>query len=243
MTDLLTLNFLALLAIVVGAGLLRGFTGFGAALVMAPLMSLTIGPREAAVAVILLTALTSFQQLPEAWPHVRWRRALPLGLAAAVAAPFGTAILAYLPLDLLQRTIAGVVVVFALVLLSGWRYRGEPRWPLTIAVGASGGLLTGIAGIGGPPVVLYLLGGHQPAATNRADFIVYFALSQFMAAIPLFWFGLVDGDDGWRVMALLVPFALATWIGGRLFYRAAEAAFRRVALGFLLVVGVVTLAV
>ncbi len=72
---------------------------------------------------------------------------------------------------MLRRWIAGVVVVFSLLLLNGARYEGPQRPATSIALGAFSGVLVGATGIGGPPIILYLLSGpdrpRSPAPTLR----------------------------------------------------------------------------
>ncbi len=59
-----------------------------------------------------------------------------MGLISIVTVPVGAWLLVTVDAELMRRVIAGVVIVFTLVLLAGWRYRG-PRTTATHAgVGA-----------------------------------------------------------------------------------------------------------
>ena len=72
------------------AGLLRGFVGFGAALISVPVFSLVLGPH-AAIAVNTLMGLPAmFQLLPEAIRRAERPFVLPICIATFVAAPLGT---------------------------------------------------------------------------------------------------------------------------------------------------------
>ncbi len=55
-----------LLLTVVVAGLVRGFTGFGAGLVLAPALSVLIGPARAIPVLVLLDAAAGLLLLPSA---------------------------------------------------------------------------------------------------------------------------------------------------------------------------------
>ncbi len=107
-------------------------------------------------------------------------------------------------------------------------------------VGLLGGLLTGSAGVGGPPVILYMLSGERPIADARAVFIVYFAMLQIIAVPTFVVTGLVTWTLVWHT-ALIVPlYLLATQIGAILFPRASERFARGFALAALVLIGAAT---
>ena len=64
------------------AGLMRGFSGFGAALTIAPILAVIVGPRAAIPAILFLMMATSVQLAPKAFSGrelahcntaIRWR--------------------------------------------------------------------------------------------------------------------------------------------------------------------------
>ena len=80
------------------AGLLRGFVGFGAALISVPVFSLVLGPH-AAIAINSVMGLPAvFQLLPEAIRRAERPFVLPICLATFVATPIGTWALEQIPL-------------------------------------------------------------------------------------------------------------------------------------------------
>ena len=61
---------LAIAAVIVAvAGIVRGFSGFGSALVMSPALSLLFGPPAAIATMTLMEVPTLVQLLPDAWRH------------------------------------------------------------------------------------------------------------------------------------------------------------------------------
>jgi uncharacterized membrane protein YfcA len=77
------------------AGLVRGFSGFGAALIFVPLVSALYDPRTAAGTFLLIDFAVGLAVLPTAWRVADWREVFPIAAAAAVAAQFGALILIY----------------------------------------------------------------------------------------------------------------------------------------------------
>lgn len=218
------------------AGVIRGFTGFGAALVMAPAFVLVVDARESIVLITLLNLITMTQLLPPAVRQADWRVVVPMSLAACLCLPLGTWLLLAVDGDVLRRAIALIVGAFGLVLLVGWHPDVRPRRALSGAVGAASGVLTGLGGIGGPPVVLYLLSGPSAAARDRASFISYFAIVQGVGLVPLALAGLIAREHVVLALALTPAYFAATWIGARLFARARDDLYKRVAIGVLLAI-------
>jgi uncharacterized membrane protein YfcA len=240
-TAILTLTFLIEIAIVGVAGLVRGFSGFGAALIMAPGFTLVMAPREAVAMTVLLNVLTVLQLLLPSLRIARWRDIGPMAAGAAFGLLLGSLILSAVDGALMRRAIGIVVLGFSLVMLVGWRYRGGRSLPANLLVGAAAGWLTGAAGIGGPPVILYMLSGDRPIDENRAGFISFFAIIQLVALPVFLWQGLVTWELVWRT-ALLVPvYLLATHAGAKLFHRTGETLAQRLALSLLMLIGLVTL--
>ncbi len=229
-----------LIAAALAAGLVRGFTGgMGANAILAPVLALVAGPRQAVPIVILINMITSVQVFPGAIRLTRWREVMPMAFTGLLSVPLGIYALFNLDQDLMRRAVAVTAIVLALVLLAGWRYTG-PRGPVVAAgVGGVAGFLNGAVSIGGPPVIFYLLSGPDNAATNRAYFISYTTIIQTFALAVFLWEGSFTTGMTVRTLILTVPYALAIWAGVHLFKRASERMFRHVALSVMLAVAVI----
>jgi hypothetical protein len=165
------------MAIACLAGVIRGITGFGGAMVLTPPLALLLGPQLAVPVVLLVEAFAGAPMLRDAARLATWRTLTPIGLAACVTIPLGGYVLVHADQDALRRAIAAVVAIFALLLLRGARYTGAHGVPSSLAVGALSGTLLGATGIGGPPVIRTrcrapTCAGHarQPYALRGVDF-------------------------------------------------------------------------
>ena len=151
---------LALAALMLSvAGVIRGFSGFGSAMMIVPLYSLLFGPVQAVATVAVLEAVITFQLIPRALREAHWPDVLLLSAGACPVIPFANRILLTADPDVMRRVIAVLVIVFAIVMLTGWRYHGRRHPAATLVVGALSGVLIGSAGMAAPIVVLYLLSG------------------------------------------------------------------------------------
>jgi uncharacterized protein len=226
-------ELLFLLASAFIAGLARGFSGFGAALIFVPLASSLIGPRLAAPLLLIIDAVAAIGLIPDAWRRSDRKDVGTMSVGALAGVPLGAAVLSLADPLAVRWMIVLVVLALLLLLVSGWRYHGRPSALLTVGVGSISGLFSGAAQIGGPPVVAYWLGGSIPSVIVRANIVLYFAISTALTGASYFVGGLITQS----VLALSLIagplYGLGLYLGSRLFGRAKETTFRYVCYGLI----------
>lgn len=187
-----TLILLALVALV--AGLSRGFSGFGAALIFVPLASALVGPKFAPPILVIIDGIFASFLIPQALKLGDRRDVCLMFAGAVLGVPLGTVVLAhYSPLTL-RWMIAFMAAAMLALLVSGWKYRGKPVAAATIVVGAISGLFSGIAQVGGPPVVCYWMGTDTSHTKLRANIILFFAASSALSVVSYLWGGLMGPE-------------------------------------------------
>lgn len=220
------------------AAILRGFTGFGFGLAAVPLLSLALPPAEVVPLVVALQVVVGLVGFREAWPACDWRAVGTLFPGLVVGVPIGLLVLTSLPADPVRLAI-GVVIVFSVWLIHhGARLPPEPSRLVSFAVGVVSGVISGLASMGGPPVVVYLMAVGHGAARMRATAIVYFMLSGCLSFVPMAAKGLITRDIlVWCIVSLPVLFA-GSRLGAWAFLRAKPRQHRMVALVSLSVLAV-----
>ncbi|WP_458096035.1 sulfite exporter TauE/SafE family protein [Roseomonas sp. WA12] len=231
---------LAVLATAV-AGLMRGYSGFGTAILLAPIFATLWGPRAGVPVVLLMELLVSAQLLPRALGEADRRMVVPIGLAAVLAMPLGSLVLLAADGATLRRAIGALVLVFGFVLLSPWRYHGARPLGVNLVVGAVAGLLKGATGMSGPPVILYFLSGPEEARRHRANFILFFGVIGVASIVPPLFTGLIDLPALLRSAALLPVLLVCVRIGAAMFHHIPPAWYRRFAFLALLAAGGIAL--
>jgi uncharacterized protein len=229
------------IAIAALAGLVRGFSGFGSALIYIPLVAAVYEPRVAAVTLLLIDTVGAAPFTIGATRLCTWSEVLPIFLSAAVAIPIGTMALLMVDAIVLRWFIAVLVLALVAVLISGWRYRGRPRLPITIGVGLFSGFGGGAVQIAGPAVILYWLGGNNKVATVRANLLVYFLLTDLWLCAVYYWQGLFTADRVTLALMLAAPFFLATLAGATFFRAASDGLYRRIAYAIIAVAALISL--
>ena len=238
MPDMLSSPFLIAAAVAFVAAMVRGFSGFGAAMIMTPVFSALYGPEVGITLCLLLEILLAIPLLPRAFRHVDWHRIGLLLLAAIVGAPLGNFVLTKVDPGPMRWVISAIVLSAVAMLASGWRYTGKPRPPVTFAVGAVSGFLNGLSGMAGPPIAFYYLAGTDAAVKVRANLTTYFVFVDLVAASVFFARDLVGVSTAVQSLFLAPAVVVGGMIGERLFPLASEVFYRRLALVLLVAVAI-----
>jgi len=238
-----TLPYLAgVLAVGMIAGIIRGLTGFGAALVIVPGLSLFVDPKLAVAAGMVAIAVTHLPLLPGARRNADYRTVLTCYMASVAALPLGVHLLVSLAPRTLQAAIGLSVILASLLLVRPGPRLPRAGVPIKLGAGLLSGMMNGSVGMGGPPVILLLLALPIPPVVARASLIVYFALLNATSLTLMAFQGLVDARTLLWAGLLIVPLALAARIGEMLFHRGGAAHFRPIALAVLVLTGLAALA-
>jgi uncharacterized membrane protein YfcA len=190
----------------------RALTGFGAALVLVPLLSIVWDLRQVVILAAIVQVATGFPVALGARKQADRATLVPLLAGSICGLVIGALLLAILPLDWLRRGLGVLTLIFGISRFTpiAARVITEPGRRLRLAavpVGFGGGLLTGMIGTGGPPIVAYLQFRLATTAARRATLLVYFMVLDFVRLPTYLGSGL-----GSRTLVLtavaLIPVAL-----------------------------------
>ena len=218
--------------------MVRGFAGFGAAMVMTPIFSAIYGPAVGVALCLLLEIVVAVPVVPGVVRLVDWRRIGLLLLAAAVGVPVGNFLLTWSDPEPMRWVISAIVLGAVALLASGWRYSGKPRPTATLAAGVSSGFLNGLAGMAGPPIAFYYLAGEDAAARVRANLTTYFVFVDLVSFSVFATRGLIAWNTGVLAAFLAPAVILGGVLGTKLFPLASETFYRRLALALLVGVAI-----
>lgn len=223
-------RFLWLAMVAALAGLVRGFSGFGAAMVFVPLASVMKGPEVAVPLLFLVDSLATLPITVSAFRRCTWAEILPLLAGATLTIPLGVALLVSADPVVMRWLISLLILAAVLALGTGWRLRRELPLLGTAAVGAAAGITGGAASLAGPPLVLFWLGGQSGAAQVRDNIYAIFGLLGVVSGTTLWLNGLLTAAVLREALVLLPAYVLAIFAGARLFPHASEGLYRKAAL-------------
>ena len=224
------------------AAVVRGYSGFGFAMIGVAGISLTAPPDVAVPTVLILEVIVGLLLLPPVWRQIEWRPVLTLLAGALILTPIGAVVLIHIPADLARVGIAIVIAIAAILLLRSSGTRPAPGDAATVGIGGVAGLLNGAFGISGPPIALFFLGTERGAHVSRASMMACFLVLDLVAVASFAVGGLVDGAVLTTVLFCLPALAIGSWIGHRLFHGSDTSRFRTRVLWILLVLSLVTAA-
>ncbi|MFY7838563.1 MAG: sulfite exporter TauE/SafE family protein [Novosphingobium sp.] len=227
---LLSIALCALAAFV--AAFVRGLAGFGMAILLVPLIGLVISPGEAVVVSNMLGLLIGLVGARKVW-NAGETSAGVIGGVAMLLTPVGLLVLFATPPGLARVLIAVVAIAaFVLVLLPA-KPGHAPGRVETGFTGAAAGLLTGFAGMPGPPVVPYYLRRPIPREVARASMLTVFLLTSVASTVAALALGLASWRDALFAALLFVPVLAGNHLGAKAFGKVSDAAWRGF-VGFLL---------
>ncbi len=222
---------LILLVVTFAAYFIKGFSGFGPALLIVPFFTLFAGAPVALTASALLDALAGLVLLREIRKKIDWKFTLTIIAAIYVGSFLGARLIFALPLPLLKRLIGLFLGIFILYLL--WnpekRHRvSENRlWPVTLLVSLLSGMSGGLVGMSGPPLVAYLK-FRFPKDYFRTQLIVVFFFEKLIRLFVYHTYRLIPAQE-WSELIRFVPVLLAgLWVGSRYHTRIGEEKFTRI---------------
>jgi uncharacterized membrane protein YfcA len=225
----------ATLALAIGiallSGVVRGFSGFGSALIFVPLISALYDPARATPVFCLIDAALMAPMAVGAFKRCSWGEVAPMALATAAFTPVGVYALVVIDPVALRWAISIAVAGALALLASGLRYRDRPHIALTLGVGAVAGVLGGSAQISGAPIAAYWLAGPGERGAIRANMIALFALVSFATFASLLKAGLLTAEVLRLAIWLGPAYGLGIVLGARRFVGATDAGYRRAAYG------------
>jgi len=244
--------FIVLAATTFGSALLYSISGFGFAVLAAPLFLLFLDPARAIQLIIIISTVLSIVVLRGLLPAIAPWLLLRLALGSLVGLPLGLIAFRYAD-PILVRAAAGTIIFGFAILMAVSRHRsGQPgqgkHWTafamspgLDLAAGAVSGFAGALVGQPGPPVLIYLLLAGAGARTVRATLLAFFALSY---GVTLASHAATIGipTPTWLAAAILIPFAFLGGLAGRpIGDRLGAEAFAVLAIALLAVAGAYTL--
>lgn len=223
------------------AGFVKGVVGFALPLVLISGLTLYLSPEIALAGLILPTLMTNVLQATRygaaaAWQSIKSFRTFLIvgGITLTIAAQ----LVRVVPEAVLHVAIGVPAILYAVLQLSGWRFQ-LPRRSVGIEVlfGAIAGIMSGFAGVWGPPTVMYLTAlGTLKHDQVRIQGVIFGAGGIALVGAHL-GSGVLRAETIPFSAALVVPATIGMWVGGKVLDRIDQEMFKRVTLIVLLIAG------
>lgn len=224
-------GFWWLIAAISIAGIVRGFTGFGTALIFVPVAGRFLPAADIIVLITLTGVASTAALLPRAWVQGRRGEVAILILAALPTVPLGILVMGWLDGTTVRWVVAVMAGVTLLSLMTGLRYDGRIGRTGLVGIGALAGLFGGMTGLTGPVVIIAYLASRHDAQEVRANTILFLAGLDVVIVLNLFLGGQMTWSLVWVAALLAIPYFCTTLLGQSLFDPRHERVYRSTAYG------------
>ena len=220
------------------AATVRGTTGFGFALVLAPILLLLLEAKSVVVIDLLLGALGNIVVVVTSLRNIRWRWIRPMLAGVVLGIPLGVFTISAISSSALKVMIGAVVLVFAIPLALGFTRAFRHEKPVAGLAGFTGGFLASSTSLGGPPIVLFMhnQGWHKEAI--HPSLAACFLLMTSGSLVGLLISGLVSRPTVLTAASLAPALLIGTGVGMVAFRRINERLFRTLSVVIILGAGI-----
>lgn len=213
--------------------------GFGAGLIAVGVLALVLPDVQDAVVILLLLSLP-----PEVWvvaksrQHLSWRGLLAVLVGLGPGVLLGTAVLGSADASLLLALLGAFLLLAggAFLLLPEGRSVCWPAWTAPVA-GLLAGVLGGMFGTGGPPVILYYHLAGLPKSAFRGQLMAIFLVITLVRLPCYAVAGLLTQARLWSALWVLPGAFIGAYLGHRIHMQISERTFRRLVALLLCVMG------
>lgn len=230
---------MAIIAIVAfGAGLIRGFTGFGGPAFMLAILTLFFTPYSIVSKILVVDFIASVYLFKVVYRQIDWRATACMVLPTLVFMPLGHWLLIELDPVWMKRAMALIIATACVMMLVGFRYKHPMTTAWLVFVGICSGVVFGGSYIALVAVVFILLGPYDKHQ-GRTLIISW----SFFTVLGFALMSAVSGTTGIDDVIAAAPgaatYLLGTWIGSHGFRKSSEKLFRRAAIATLLALSIV----
>ncbi len=211
---------------VFAAGLVRGFAGFGTAMIYMPFASSVVSPVWALIAMMIFDLIGPLPNVLGAVRQSSLKDIGRLGVGALIGLPFGIYLIVRIDPEVFRWMVSLTALLLLVLLMTGWRYSRALSKGMVYGTGTLGGFLGGISGLAGPPVIMLYMASKHSINVIRANILLYLLLTDALAISVMFVSGYLTLVPVMLGLILTVPYLMANVIGGILFRPEREKTYR-----------------
>ncbi len=232
---------ITLAAIFVTAGLVRGFTGFALSAFGLALAVLILPPVELIPLMWWLELGASLMMIRKGWDGADLKAAGILTAGSALGVFAGVSLTVTLDPGASRQIALVILISLAMLQLAKVRIRALDSTAGTATTGVVAGLATGLAGVGGMVVALYVLARNDEPRVMRATLVAFLLFGSLTSLITHLYFGTMNGTAAARGIFFLIPCLIGVFLGQKLFTPKFQPYYRSVCLTLLIGLGAVSL--
>jgi len=230
-----------LAAIFLMAGLVRGFTGFALSAFGLALAVLILPPVELVPLMWWLEMGASLMMIRAGWGDADLQAAGILTVGSALGVFVGLGITTSIDPLASQRIALVILISLAALQLAKVRIKALDSTAGTASTGVVAGVATGLAGVGGMVVALYVLARDSEPRVMRATLVAFLFFASLTTLLTHIYYGTMNSTSAARGIFFLIPCMIGVFLGQKLFTPKLQPYYRSVCLSLLIGLGAVSL--
>ena len=234
--DLELKDFTFFCSVILLASFVRGFSGFGFSASSVSLLSFILPPKEIVPIILLLEIIASFFMIPSIWKKINWKFVLYLLLGVLLGTPLGIHLLSILDPKITHLIISLTVLIFAFLLLKGYKNKNLNHNLSKFFVGGVAGTVNGFGTLAGLPIALYFLIIAAEPAVIRASLAALFFFTDAYALVLGYFNDIINLKVFYRSIPLFFIIPVGVSIGTKFFKKSSENDYKKYILYFLIVI-------
>ena len=211
------------------AGIVRGFSGFGTAMIFLPVAGKYFEPVTAIIILTIMDLCGPILIVPRALRDAYKPDLLRLIGGMIITLPIALYFLLNMETELFRYIVSILALILVFLLATGWRFQRQLDSGALIGLGGIAGVCGGIAGVPGPPVILFYMASTQPIKVIRANNLLFLFGFDIFALFFLSIAGALNVSAVILGLILTIPMGLGNVIGAALFNPEKEKLYRKIA--------------
>jgi uncharacterized membrane protein YfcA len=232
-TNLTGQEFLILTAIVIIAGIVRGFSGFALSAIVMASAVIILPPVQIIPICWWLEMSASLLMAKGGWHEADRVVVMGLVIGSTLGVPFGLMLTTSISPEASKLIVLVLIIALALTQLAKIRLPFLATKPGLYGSGFAAGVATGIASVGGMVIAIYVLSQDAVASKMRAALVLFLFVSSITSMVTLLWFNVMDSTAAARGISLAIPTTIGVMLGQRLFIPKFAAYYRPFCLSLL----------
>jgi len=224
--------------VILVAYFVKGFSGFGPALIIVPFFAILYDPPSALVIAALFDFFAGCILVYTVRKEIRWSFVLYVFAALATGVIVGTSLLGYIPVDGLKKIIGAILFLFSIIILLQRNNTGsknkEKYSILKYPAAFTSGFLGGLVSMSGPPLIIYMKMMYDKSFF-RTQLIAIFMLGTAWRSLMFHYH---DVPMNIPIQTLIIYFLCllaGLWLGTRLHIKVNETVFNKIVATILLI--------
>jgi len=229
-------------AVFILSSFLQTTTGFGYAIITAPLLALVLDPKDTVMITMLTGLIIRLMMIKTTHHDGSFKAISPFLITSILGAMLGAYCLRVINVDLLKLFMGGILLIFTFLLWKNYHVTIRHHTFAKAIAGGLSGFLATTTSLNGPPIILYYLNAkaEEHARVLRGNLTRYFLLINLVSIILSYIAGTLKLQELWVILLFSIPaLAIGFYLGGKLFHRINAEIFKKIALGMVVVSSVV----